>query len=35
MASHAHGAVAAPVYFLPHSLDEEDFEAPGLVDDCC
>ena len=31
----SHGVVAAPLYFLPRSLDEEDLEAPGLVDDGC
>ena len=31
----SHGAVAAPLYFLPRSLDEEDLAALGLVDGCC
>ena len=31
----SHGPVAALLYFFPRSLDEEDLEAPGLVDDCC
>ena len=31
----SHGTVAAPLNFLPCSLNEEDLVALGLVDDCC
>ena len=31
----SHGALVAPLYFLLRSLDEENLEAPGLVNGCC